>query len=190
MYLLQNSPQLLPPGCNIVDIGANVGDTTLPLAVASRGNCFCLFDWLFVCFFACLIVCLFAQTFVTQTCLSLLLQKVFVCLFSCFVVGLFDCLFMQTLITQPCPFAEVSFFDCLLVCLIICLCKKWWNTFASRWCFKNCFIVWLIHHLPISTIGIQKTFYRWHCRCFWDRALNSHTQVFSIQRWFTYFYST
>ena len=31
--------QLLPPGCNIVDIGANVGDTTLPLAVASRGIC-------------------------------------------------------------------------------------------------------------------------------------------------------
>ena len=36
--------KILVPGCNIVDIGANTGDTSLVLAVASRGGTVAAFE--------------------------------------------------------------------------------------------------------------------------------------------------
>ena len=118
------SPQLLPPGCNIVDIGANVGDTTLPLAVASRG------------------ASEGKPYFERETIIRLWPPP----LLLLFVISVTKCKYVIIFTTKVricCDFWDTSAYMlcvCLIICVFACLCKHWWHNLVTRSCVQGCHI--------------------------------------------------
>ena len=161
------SPQLLPPGCNIVDIGANVGDTTLPLAVASRGASegepsferdFWDTSACMLC--VCLIICVFVQTLVTTLSLAVasrgasegkpyferetIIRLWPLPLLLLFVISVTKCKYVIIFTTKVriCfDFWDTSAYMlcvCLIICVFACLCKHCWHNLVTRCCVQGC----------------------------------------------------